>query len=38
MRTLRLSLVGTVIVALLVGLGGAVLAQADYPTAGVWVA
>ena len=37
MRTLRLSLVGTVIVALLVGLGGAVLAQADYSTAGVWV-
>ena len=37
MRRLRLALVGTVMLALLAGLGGAVLAQADHSTAGVWV-
>jgi hypothetical protein len=37
MRTVRLSLVGTVILVLPVGLGGAVLAQADYSTTGAWV-
>lgn len=37
MRTLRLSVAATATLTLLVGLGGAVLAQADHSTAGVWV-